>query len=437
MTSWIAIGCLIASASVLTIIWRERERARSEKGKQELVDLQSLGEIVPASIYPKIDPIRCIGSGACVYACPEKHVLTVVNGRGVLTNPLGCIGHGACASACPVRAITLVFGTEKRGLELPQIDPAFQTNQPGVYIVGELGGMGLIRNAVSQGRQAADHIVASGRRGSADMLDAVVVGAGPAGTSATLRLMEAGLRVLSLEREAFGGTITHYPRAKVVMTGPMDFPMYGRVTKRKMLKEELLALWEDIRKKTQLRVAIGELVERVESQPDGTWTVRSTGGAFRAANVVLALGRRGSPRKLGVPGEELSKVAYRVIEPEVFRDQHVMVVGGGNAAVESAFSLIDGGRCASVAISYRKNNFLRCREPNRKRIEAEISKGRLRAFLPTEVEQIFEDGIALRDTSGKQAVFPNNAVVVQVGGTAPTALLRDIGIELVTKYGEA
>ena len=125
MTSWIAIGCLIASARVLTIIWRERERARSEKGKQELVDLQSLGEIVPASIYPKIDPIRCIGSGACVYACPEKHVLTVVNGRGVLTNPLGCIGHGACASACPVRAITLVFGTEQRGLELPQIDPAF------------------------------------------------------------------------------------------------------------------------------------------------------------------------------------------------------------------------------------------------------------------------------------------------------------------------
>ena len=437
MTPWIAIGCFFTFASMLTIIWRERERSQSEKATQELMDLQSLGELVPASIHPKIDPIRCIGSGACVYACPEKRVLTVVNGRGVLTNPLGCIGHGACADACPVRAITLVFGTAERGVELPQIDAAFQTNQPGVYIIGELGGMGLIRNAVTQGRQAADRIVASSRRGTHDVLDAVVVGAGPAGTSATLRLMEAGVRVLSLEREAFGGTITHYPRAKVVMTGPLDFPIYGRVAKRKMLKEELLALWEDIRQKTQLRVAIGELVEKIERGPDGNWVVHSTGGAFKAANVVLALGRRGSPQKLGVPGEQLSKVSYRVIEPEVFRDQHVMVVGGGNAAVESAFALIDGGQCASVAISYRKNAFVRCRQPNRKRIEAEVSAGRVHAFLPTEVEQILDDRIALRDSSGRQKVLPNDAVVVQVGGTAPTALLRDMGIEFVTKYGEA
>ena len=437
MTPWIALACFIALAGGVSLIWRERERSRTERGNSDLTELKALGEVVPANIYPKIDPIRCIGSGACVYACPEKRVLTVVNGKGVLTNPLGCIGHGACADACPVRAISLVFGTAKRGVELPQIDEVFQTNQPGVYIVGELGGMGLIRNAVSQGRQAADHIVAKGRRGANDVLDAVVVGAGPAGMSATLRLMEAGLRVLSLEREAFGGSITHYPRAKVVMTGPMDFAMYGRVGKGKMLKEELLALWEDIRQKTQLQVAVGELVEKIESESDGNWIVRSTGGAFKAANVLLALGRRGSPRKLGVPGEELSKVAYRVIEPEVFRNQHVMVVGGGNAAVESAFALIDEGQCASVAMSYRKQTFLRCRQPNRKRIEAEISAGRVRAFLPTEVEQIFDDRIALRNGSGQPKVLQNDAVVVQVGGTAPTALLRDIGIELVTKYGEA
>ncbi|MGB3050347.1 MAG: NAD(P)-binding domain-containing protein [Polyangiales bacterium] len=437
MTPWIALVCFISLASGVSLILRERDRSRTEKGNSDITALKALGEVVPASIYPKIDPIRCIGSGACVYACPEKRVLTVVNGKGVLTNPLGCIGHGACADACPVRAITLVFGTAKRGVELPQMDPAFQTNQPGVYIIGELGGMGLIRNAVSQGRQAADHIVTNARRGTNDVLDAIVVGAGPAGMSATLRLMEAGLRVLSLEREAFGGTITHYPRAKVVMTGPMDFPIYGRVNKRKMLKEDLLALWEEIREKTKLQVAIGELVEKVEPTSDGNWLVRSTGGAFKAANVLLALGRRGSPRKLGVPGEELSKVAYRVIEPEVFSNQHVMVVGGGNAAVESAFSLIDGGQCASVAISYRKQTLLRCREANRTRIETEISAGRVRACLPTEIEHIYEDRIALRDGSGQQTVLQNDAVVVQIGGTAPTALLREIGIELVTKYGEA
>ena len=437
MITWVAIGLFVTLALALNLFWRKGEEVRTESGRQNLEELRAMGDIVPASIHPWIDPIQCIGSGACVYACPEKSVLTVVNGRGVLTNPLGCIGHGACASACPVQAITLVFGTAKRGLELPNVDPDFQTNQPGVYIVGELGGMGLIRNAVSQGRQAADHIIAGDRRAAGDALDALVIGAGPAGTSATLRLMEAGLRVLLLEREAFGGTITHYPRAKVVMTGFLDFPIYGRVSKRKMSKEQLVELWQDISEKTGLQVAVGELVEKIERGQDGDWRVSSTGGVFKAANVLLALGRRGSPRKLDVPGEERSKVAYRVIEPEVFQDKHVLVVGGGNAAVESAFALVDGGNCASVTISYRKNNFARCRQPNRKRIEAEIEAGRLTALMGTQVEEIFEDRVTLRDGSEEPLSIENDAVVVQIGGTAPTALLQDIGIEIVTKYGEA
>lgn len=437
MTTWLALGVFVTLAFALNLFWRKREQGRTETGRRELESLQVMGDVVPASIHPVIDPIRCIGSGACVYACPEKSVLTVVNGRGVLTNPLGCIGHGACADACPVHAISLVFGTAKRGLELPDVDPDFQTNQPGVYIVGELGGMGLIRNAVSQGRQAADHIVAGDRRAVGESLDALVVGAGPAGTAATLRLMEAGLQVLLLEREAFGGTITHYPRAKVVMTGFLDFPMYGRVSKRKMSKEQLVALWEDIREKTGLKVAVGELVEKIEPAGDDNWLVSSTGGVFKTANVLLALGRRGSPRKLDVPGEERSKVVYRVIEPEVFQGQHVLVVGGGNAAVESAFALVDGGACASVTISYRKNSFARCRQPNRKRIEAEIAAGRLTALTGTQVEEILEDRVTLLAASGEHSTVRNDAVVVQIGGTAPTALLQDVGIEIVTKYGEA
>jgi thioredoxin reductase (NADPH) len=436
-TTWILLGFFVALAWVVHFSLQKRELRKAETGRRELEELRSMGDIVPANIHPQIDPERCIGSGACVYACPEKSVLTVVNGRGVLTNPLGCIGHGACAAACPVNAIRLVFGTATRGLELPEVDPDFQTNQPGIYIVGELGGMGLIRNAVSQGRQAADHVVAGDRRGAGDSLDAVVVGAGPAGTSATLRLMEAGLRVLLLEREAFGGTIAHYPRAKVVMTGALDFPMYGRVSKRKMSKEQLVALWQDIQDKTGLRVAVGELVQNIERGPDDSWLVSSTGGVFRAANVLLALGRRGSPRKLGVLGEERSKVAYRVIEPEVFRDQQVLVVGGGNAAVESAFALLDAGDCASVTISYRKNTFARCRQPNRKRIETEIGAGRLTALMGSQVEEILEDRIILRDASGGQLSAPNDAVIIQIGGTAPTALLQGIGIQIVTKYGEA
>lgn len=221
------------------------------------------------------------------------------------------------------------------------------------------------------------------------------------------------------------------------MTGALDFPIYGRVSKRKMSKEQLVALWQDIQDKTGLRVAVGELVQDIERGPDDTWLVSSTGGVFKTANVLLALGRRGSPRKLGVPGEERAKVAYRVIEPEVFESQHVLVVGGGNAAVESAFALLDAGNCASVSISYRKNTFARCRQPNRQRIESEMKAGRLTALLGTEVEEIFEDRVSLRSASREPVSIENDAVVVQVGGTAPTDLLQNVGIEIVTKYGEA
>jgi len=222
-----------------------------------------------------------------------------------------------------------------------------------------------------------------------------------------------------------------------VMTGTLDFPLYGRVSKKRMSKEQLVALWEDIRDKTGLQVAVGELVEHIERAPDGGWLVSSTGGTFQTANLLLALGRRGSPRKLEVPGEERAKVVYRVIEPEVFRDQHVLVVGGGNAAVESTFALLDEGKCASVSISYRKQAFARCREPNRRRIDAEMRAGRLTAWMETEVEQIFDDRVCLRDRSGQQLSIQNDAVVVQVGGTAPTDLLQNVGIDIVTKYGEA
>ena len=186
-----------------------------------------------------------------------------------------------------------------------------------------------------------------------------------------------------------------------------------------------------------MQIALGELVEKIERGDDDSWLVSATGGVFKTANVLLALGRRGSPRKLDVPGEEKAKVVYRVIEPEVFEDQHVLVVGGGNAAVESAFALVDGGKCASVTISYRKNNFARCREPNRKRIEAEVAAARLTALMGTQVEEILEDRVSLRDGSGETRSIQNDAVVIQIGGTAPTALLQDIGIEIVTKYGEA
>jgi thioredoxin reductase/NAD-dependent dihydropyrimidine dehydrogenase PreA subunit len=441
--STLTFTAVLLLAIALYAWWERSDRQKEQVALQVATDIQALGDVVATSLSPSIDPNVCIGSGACVAACPEKGVIGLVGGRAQLLNPLGCIGHGACASACPLTAIRLVYGTKTRGVELPQVDQNFQTNRPGVYIAGELGGMGLIRNAVIQGRQAADHIIdgspgsgAPPRRGRGDALDVIVVGAGPAGISATLRLMEAGLRVLLLDREGFGGTILHYPRAKVVMTGTLDLPMYGKFSRRQVSKEELLSLWREIYERTQPPFVTGELVTGLAPRADGMWSLVSDRATRAAANVILALGGRGSPQKLGVTGEESSKVAYRLLEPAEFTGKHVLVVGGGNSAVESAVTLADHGGCASVAISYRRAEFARCRAQNRERITSAIARGAVQALLSTEVKQITGRSLLLQDAQGQLQQLANDAVLVQIGGTPPAHLLGSLGITLVTKYGE-
>jgi thioredoxin reductase/NAD-dependent dihydropyrimidine dehydrogenase PreA subunit len=436
MTTYGYIAAGVVLSAIIYWLFGLLGKGKETKAIATLADMAALGEVVPDTLHPKVDLNRCIGSGACVRACPEKDVLAVVHGQAVLVNPLACVGHSACVEACPVNAIEVVFGTATKGVELPRIDRDFQTTRPGVYVIGELGGMGLIRNAVSQGKQAADHIIKNMRRGVGDAYDVAVVGAGPAGISATLRLLEANLKVLLLEREAFGGTIMHYPRAKVVMTGALDFALVGRVRAKKMSKEELVDLWERIMREVKLPVQVGTLVDGVEAEHDGMWRLHTSQGPIRAANVMLGLGRRGSPRKLEVPGEETPKVHYRLLEPREFAGRHVLVVGGGNSAVETALSLSDAQCCASVSISYRKGAFARCRAENRRRIDEAIAIGAVQALMPSEISRIENDAVYLKSDRG-EIKLQNDSVIVQIGGTAPSELLQKFGVEVVKKYGEA
>lgn len=434
MSTYWVIGAALLLAGAIYSLFGRSGRKREAKAIATLEDMAALGEVVPDTMHPVVDETRCIGSGGCVRACPEKDVLAVVKGRAAVVNPLACVGHSACLDACPVNAIRVVFGTATRGVELPKVDENFQTTRQGVYVIGELGGMGLIRNAIRQGREAADHVVAMKRRGRGDAYDVAVVGAGPAGISATLRLMEAGLRVILLEREAFGGTIVHYPRAKLVMTGALELAIVGKVGKRRMSKEELVAVWKSIADTTNLPVKVGVLVDGVEEDHDGMWRVTTSEGPLRAANVMLALGRRGSPRKLEVPGEELPKVHYRLLEPTEFRGKHMLVVGGGNSAVETALSLADAGDCASVTISYRRGAFARCRAENRRKIDEAIASKRVNALMPSEVVSIGPTEVVLR--VGKEPMqLRNDAVIVQVGGTAPAEILSKFRVDVETRYG--
>jgi thioredoxin reductase (NADPH) len=421
----------------LLLVWgiylyrRNRTEARSRAKRAEAAEA---GLLEPASLHPEIDPARCIGCGACVRACPEGDILGLIGGKASLVEPSECIGHGACKAACPSSAISLVFGTAKRGVDIPHVGPDFQTNVPGIFIAGELGGMGLIRNAIEQGRQAIDSVRGLDGLGRAELYDVVIVGGGPAGFAASLAAMQHGLRFITIEQDSFGGTVAHFPRGKLVMTAPATLPLIGKVKFREISKEKLLAFWDVAARRTGLKIHYGERVANIARRSAG-FAVETTRAVYPTRSVLLAIGRRGTPRKLDVPGEERTKVVYRLIEPEQYRGQHVLVVGGGDSALEAA-ATIAGQPGAVVTLSHRGESFSRAKLKNRDRVAAARDARRLAVVMRSQVARIDADAVEL--TQGERRVrIPNDAVVVCAGGILPTAFLQNIGIEVETKYGTA
>ncbi|MFQ5622570.1 MAG: NAD(P)-binding domain-containing protein [Paracoccaceae bacterium] len=429
---------LIATvAPPLLIIWliyagrrwyleRTAIRLRNEAAESGLTE--------PMSLHPVIDQTVCIGCASCAAACPEGRILGIIKGKAELVEPSHCIGHGACASACPMQAISLVFGTEKRGVDIPHVGPDFQTNVPGIYIAGELGGMGLIRNAIEQGRQAMEEIVKLGGFGRDDMTDVIIVGAGPAGFSASLAAKQHGLKSVTLEQDSFGGTVAHFPRGKLVMTAPATLPLHGKVNFRETTKEELLEFWSKVRAESGIEISFEERVESIEKLPEG-FCVKTTRGSHRGRTVLLAIGRRGTPRKLGVDGEDSTKVVYRLVDPEQYRGKHVLVVGGGDSALEAATSISDEPE-TKVALSYRSPAFSRAKLKNRERVEQAHKSGRLDLLLQSNVIRIDKDHVEL-EHRGDSRKLKNDAVIVCAGGILPTKFLQSTGIDVETKHGTA
>ncbi len=431
MWTWLPI---YVGLMLLVLGWYLRRRHRTQLAHAaELKQAAEAGLAEPPSLHPIVDPVLCIGSSSCVEVCPEG-ALGIVNGKAVLTNAASCIGHGACRAACPFEAITLVFGTEKRGIDIPDITPEFETNVPGLFIAGELGGMGLIRKAAEQGRQAIDGIRRRGGGAGFDF-DVVIVGCGPAGLSAGLSAIHNKLRYKLLEQEdSLGGAVFHYPRNKIAMTAPVKLDIIGTVKFGEIQKEKLLDFWNDVVKKTGLKISFRECLQNITQEGDG-FVVHTQSGQYRTRSVLLAMGRRGSPRKLDVPGEETPKVVYRLIDAAQYRSQAVLVVGGGDSALEAAIALADepGTR---VTLSYRSTAFSRVKQKNRLRLEAAQAAGRIEVLLGSVVEQIDTGSVRLA-VGDMRKTLDNDAVIVCAGGLMPTPLLQKAGIRFETKYGTA
>jgi len=423
------------AVAVIVLIYYWSRRVASTRHKARV---QQTAEQEPASLHPSIDPARCMGCGACARACPEGDVLGIVHGKARLVAAANCIGHGACARACPYDAIDLVFGSEKRGVDIPQVDKNFETNVAGLFIAGELGGMGLVANAVEQGCQAVEHIarhVKKRRNTPKEVLDLVIVGAGPSGIAASLMAKKLGLRSITLEQDSLGGTVTHFPRHKVVMTRPVKLPLYGSLKIRRVEKEKLIDIWQTVINKTGIKPRFGCRVTSVSKNKDIFIVTAENQKTYRASCVLLAIGRRGTPRKLDVPGEESQKVFYRLLDPEQYADAHMLVVGGGDSALECAMVLAQrpGNQ---VTLSYRGNSVDRAKPENREKFQTFIDTGKLAVMWESTVHEIKDHSVILNTPAGQQEIR-NDWVLISAGGVLPTAFLQQAGVEVQTWHGVA
>ena len=426
---------VIFYAAIMFVIWAGYLALRTRRqrlARRELGAARDAGLTQPASLHPVIDYSRCIGCSSCISACPEQNVLGFLRDKAELINPSHCIGHGACKTACPMGAIKLVYGTAERGVDIPLVSPEFETSVPGIYIAGELGGMGLIRNAVEQGCQAMKSIIRTRRRAAGSHLDVLIVGAGPAGISATLAASEHKLRYRTIEQDSLGGTVAHFPRGKIVMTAPVRLPIVGNMNFREVTKEALLEFWKDVIDRSGIDINFSERVEAIRPDNQG-FIVTTTKAEYNTAYVLLAIGRRGTPRTLGVPGEQSSKVVYRLIDPEQYRERRVLVVGGGDSALEAAASIAEqpGTR---VSISYRSESFSRAKQKNRSRVAELSAAGKLEILMSSNVRRIGEKSVEL-EQQGNSLSIDNDAVLVCAGGILPTPFLEKTGIRVETKYG--
>lgn len=415
------------------VFWRLTHHLKS---KSALTETNEAGGAMPATLHPIFDLNKCMGCASCVAACPEtKHkVIGMIKRKAHLVNPSSCIGHGACKTACPFDAIKLVFGSAERGVDIPLVKPNFETNVPGIFIAGELGGMGLIRNAITQGTQAMQSVkkLIAGKKSNPGILDVVIVGAGPAGFAATLGAMEAKLKSVTIEQDTFGGTVAHFPRGKLVMTASVTIPLEGVIKLRETSKEALMAMWHRIAKKHRVKLNTSEAMLKI-THNGANFEVKTSKGLYHTHTVLLSIGRRGTPRKLNVPGEDKTKVVYRLDDPEQYKDKRVLIVGGGDSALEAACSIADVSG-PGVVLSYRSGSFSRAKPKNKKRVETTEKKGKLKVLLKSNVKEIHDDFVIL-DCEGKSIEVANDAVIISAGGVLPTGMLRDMGVDIETKYG--
>ncbi len=428
----VVFGLLVMA--LLYQLYRRSELRRMQKDLEERREARDRGSHKAQLRYPQIDLSRCLGCGACVRACPEEGVLGLIHGQAAVLHGARCVGHGLCAKECPVDAITLTLGDLSGRKDIPAITSEYEVpDRPGLFLGGEVTGHALIRTAIGHGEAIADAVarrVETTGAGKNGVLDLCIVGAGPAGFSCSLQAKARGLNFVTIDQESFGGTVSKYPRRKLVMTQPVRLPLYGMLRGSSFEKEELMAIWTDLAKKHALPIRSGVEYKELERR-NGHYVVKTSQGEIEARNVVLAVGRRGTPRKLGVPGEDLPKVAYNLIDAQSYQDRDLLVVGGGDSAIEAALALSEQPE-NRVTLSYRSSAFSRLKAKNERRIGEATADGSIQVIFDSQVQEITPTDVTLKvkGEGGAQEewILPNDEVFIMAGGVPPFAMLEKAGV---------
>ena len=420
----------------------------------------------PSYPHPVINVQTCIGCHACVEACPHD-VLAMVNGKAAAISIEQCMEDASCQVECPtVPKSCIVINATKRVPErkVPSRNAQYLTNVPGIYLIGDVSGVPLIKNAINEGGRVIDFVaqdLRSARTDDSVEFDVAIIGMGPAGLSAALIAHQRGLRSLAIEQDEILATIQHaYQAGKYIYFNPVDQPAQGGIELEGpgALKEDIVSKWMSTVSSSGLRVRQSErcvdlrrsvdcLVVSTERERDRT---RSD---YKCARVILAIGNRGMPMKLGVPGEDLraaasnaetseeNKVKYRLIDPAAYQGKHVVVVGAGNSAIEAAIDLAairapDGGGISAwrdnvVSLVIRSDLKGDLKLANKMMVYDCIDSGRIKAYFGKTIKEIKSDLITLskpRDPTTETDTIRCDYVFCLIGGEKPTKFLESIGV---------
>jgi thioredoxin reductase (NADPH) len=433
-----AIAIFLVAVIGLPFVFREiRKKRRANDLAERIIPLSSLTEADIEKIrslhpegkktYPAVNRAVCIGCGSCVQGCREKTVLAVIRGKSTLVNPLACRCCGECERNCLTGGLKIVEHGRKITVRIPWVDENYQSNVAGIYIVGSLTGAGLIKEAINQGRAAVNHIM----KGAfpAALPNVMVIGAGPAGLSAMLSCRKFGLPVLCFEKDLTANTIRNFPKKKILMAEPVEMPIVGPLWVGDASREELLEAWERMLAKAGACISTGSRLEKIEKK-DGRFLVTISGKPYACDKIVLALGNRGVPRKLGIRGEDMPNVFYNLLEADEFSGSAVTVIGAGDSAIEAALALQRNG--CRVIMLVRGDGFPKAKVKNQERIEQARVGGQIRIHFNSQPLEIGANFISF-NAGGATHREKIDAVFIMVGGELPFELLESFGIKIVEK----